>query len=140
MRITRGLAIALALFVGSFALHIIGGATDQRWLFAIAVGLIYLTATGFPAIALVSSGLKRDGHGGNLVLGLGALAGVGFTIGALWAANGRGFAWWVFVLAPVLVLFTSASLLALRRFAGRPAKAIVTSCWPAIPKSRPRRS
>jgi len=140
MRITRGLAAALALFVGSFALHIVGGATDQRWLFAIAVGLIYLTATGFPAIALVSSGLRRNSQGGKLVLGIGAIAGVGFTVGALWAANGREFAWWVFVLAPALVLFTSASLLALRRFAGRPAKAIATSCWPTGPKSRPRRS
>ncbi len=51
-----GLISAFALFAASFALHIVGGATDQGWLFAIAVGLIFLTATGFPAIALVLSG------------------------------------------------------------------------------------
>ncbi|MEP7214815.1 MAG: hypothetical protein ABI782_01100 [Anaerolineaceae bacterium] len=141
MRVIRGLAVAFALFAGSFALHIIGGATDQRWLFAIAVGLIYVTATGFPAIALVTSGLTlNDGQQMKLVLGIGALAGVCFTIAALWAANGRAFAWWQFPLGPALVLFTSIVLLAMRRFAGRPAKAIATSCWPTVPKSRPRGS
>lgn len=141
MPAVRGLGIAFAFFAGSFALHIVGGATDQRWLFAIAVGLIYVTATGFPAITLVASGITLNERPRmKLALGIGAVAGIGLTIAALWAANGRAFAWWEFVLAPALVLFTSLVLLALRRFAGKPAKAIATSCWPAIPKSKPRRS
>ena len=122
-------------------MHIVGGATDQRWLFAIAVGLIYVTATGFPAITLMASGITLNERPRmKLALGIGAVAGIGLTIAALWAANGQAFAWWEFVLAPALVLFTSLVLLALRRFAGKPAKAIATSCWPAIPKSKPRRS
>ena len=141
MRVLRGLGIAFALFAGSFALHIVGGATDQRWLFAIAVGLIYATATGFPAIALTASGYAlNDRPQVKVVFGIGAVAGIGFTIGALWAANGRAFAWWEFVLAPALVLLSSTALLALRRFAGKPAKAIATTCWPTIPKSKPRGS
>ncbi len=137
MRAIRGLGIALALFVAAFALHIVGGATDQGWLFAIAVGLIYITATGFPAIALIASGLTlRDEAELKLLLGVGAFAGLVFTVGALWAANGRAFAWWQFILGPALVLFTSVVLLAWRRFAGRQTRAIATSCWPTIPKSK----
>ncbi len=137
MRAVRGLGIAVALFVAAFALHIVGGATGQRWLFAIAVGLIYVTATGFPAIALVASRLTlRDEVELKLLLGTGAIAGLAFTIGALWAANGRTFAWWQFILAPALVLFTSVVLLAWRRFAGRQTRAIATSCWPTIPKTK----
>ncbi|MEO6398462.1 MAG: hypothetical protein ABIP13_08340, partial [Tepidiformaceae bacterium] len=123
MRIVRGLIVALGLFLASFALHIVGGATDQRWLFAIAVGLIYLTATGFGANALIASGLAwAERAGVRTVLGIGSCAGVVFTIGALWAANGRAFAWWQLLLAPGLVLVTSATLLGLRRLAGGKAK------------------
>ena len=137
MRAVRGLAIALALFVAAFALYIVGGASDQGWLFAIAVGLIYVTATGFPAIALIASGLTlRDESELKVLLGIGAVAGLIFTIGALWAANGRAFAWWQFVLGPALVVITSVVLLAWRRFAGTRTKAIATSCWPTIPKSK----
>ena len=128
MQSARGLGIAFAFFAGSFALHIVGGASNQRWLFAVAVGLVYLTATGFPAIAVVASGLARSQRlQMKMVLGLGAIAGVGFTIGALWAANGRAFAWWQFVLGPGLVLVSSVTLLAVRRFAERPAKAVGAS-------------
>ena len=128
MQSARGLGIAFAFFAGSFALHIVGGASNQRWLFAVAVGLIYLTATGFPAIAVVASGLARSQRlQMKMVLGLGAIAGVGFTIGALWAANGRAFAWWQFVLGPGLVLVASAAVLASRRFASQPAKAVGAS-------------
>ena len=128
MQTARGLGIAFAFFSGSFALHVVGGASDQRWLFAIAVGLIYLTATGFPAIAVVASGLARSQRSQmKLVLALASIAGVGLTIGALWAANGRAFAWWQFVLGPVLVLVSSVTLLAVRRFAERPAKAVGAS-------------
>ena len=49
--VIRGEVIAFVLFAASFALHIVAGAMDQGWLFAIAVVLIYISATGFPAIA-----------------------------------------------------------------------------------------
>ncbi len=141
MLAVRGLGIAFALFAAAFALHIVGGATDQRWLFGMAVALIYLTATGFPAIALIASGLAlKDGHKSRVVLAIGGVAGLTFTIGALWAANGRAFDWWQFLVGPLLVLLTSTLLLTMRRFAGRPARAIATSCWPTSPKSKPRRS
>ena len=128
MQSARGLGIAFALFAGSFALHIVGGASDQRWLFAIAVGLIYLTATGFPAITVIASGRATSQRSQmKLVLALASIAGVGLTIGALWAANGRAFAWWQFVLGPVLVLVSSAAVHASRRFASQPAKAVGAS-------------
>lgn len=112
MRVIVGLTIAFGLFAASFALHIVGGATDQGWLFALAVALIYLTATGFPAIALVASGVGfvRTSQA-QLIVVLGGLAGIGFTVAALWAANGRAFAWWEFPLAPLMVLISSGSIL-----------------------------
>ncbi|MBA4181332.1 MAG: hypothetical protein C0506_12145 [Anaerolinea sp.] len=116
MQAFRGLTVAFAFFAGSFALHILGGATDEGWLFAIAVGLIYFAATGFPAIALIVGGLRSGGgRQAQLALGVGTVAGLVFTIGALWATNGRAFAWWEFVLAPALVSGTSAMLLGLYR-------------------------
>lgn len=104
MAAVRGLASAFALFAGAFVLHIVGGATDQGWLFAIAVALIFVTATGFPAIALWLGGLQHERSGeARATLVAGWTIGVGLTIAALWAANGRAFAWWEFPLAPALV-------------------------------------
>lgn len=114
MRALRGLTIAFGFFAASFALHIVGGATDQGWLFALAVALIYVAATGFPAVALMASGLHAGADWpSRLTLGLGAVAGAAFTVGALWATNGRAFAWWEFALAPILVVVMSVLLLAL---------------------------
>jgi hypothetical protein len=63
MNEVRGVLAAAVLFLGAFGLHIVGGATDQSWLFAIAVGLIYLLATGFPWLASLLSGTRiRDTH------------------------------------------------------------------------------
>ncbi|MGE0599511.1 MAG: hypothetical protein AB7J35_06290 [Dehalococcoidia bacterium] len=110
-----GLVAAFVLFAASFALHIVGGATDQGWLFAIAVGLIFLTATGFPAIALLLSGELFDSiSAARTTLILGFLIGSGLTLGALWAANDRSFAAWEFPVAPALVIVVSAVLMALR--------------------------
>lgn len=122
MRALSGLTIAFAFFAGSFALHIVGGATDQGWLFAIAVFLIYLAATGFPAIALIVAGLGAGNDPqARVATMLGAVAGIGFTLGALWATNGRAFAWWEFPLAPLLVGVVSAvPLLVYRRGGWRP--------------------
>lgn len=138
MRAVRGLVIAFALFAASFALHIVGGATGARWLFAIAVGLIYLTATGFPAIALIAGGLRTGrGREPQFTLGAGAVAGLVLTVSALWAANGRAFAWWEFLLAPLLVALTSAALLGLRRSGGRWAKTLAAGRGPSIPRPKP---
>jgi hypothetical protein len=104
MAALRGLGFAFALFAGAFVLHIIGGATDQGWLFAIAVALIFVTATGFPAIALWLGGLQHErSTEARFALVAGWALGLTFTIAALWAANGRAFAWWEFPLAPALV-------------------------------------
>ncbi len=114
MAALRGTALALGLFGVSFALHIVGGATGQGWLFAIAVVLIFVSATGFAGIAAWPSG--RSAATGDLVLVVWGIAGVAFTGGALWAANGRAFAWWEVPAAIALeTLVSGVVLLAHRR-------------------------
>ncbi len=107
MAVVRGLVLALAFFAASFVLHIVGGATDQSWLFAMAVVLIFLSATGFPAFAAFF-GRTMD----RALLTMGGVAGVVLTAGALWAANDRSFAWWHAPLAIALVAVVSYVLLA----------------------------
>lgn len=107
MTVVRGLVLALAFFAASFALHVLGGATDQSWLFAMAVVLIFLSATGFPAFAAFF-GRTMD----PVLLGVGAAAGVVLTASALWAANDRAFAWWHLPLSIALVAVVSYVLLA----------------------------
>ncbi len=85
--------IALALFAASFALHIVGGATDQAWLFAIAVALIATCAVGFPWLA-AALGRPRSAGEQRLTLLLGFAFGTILTASALWAANDRSWAWW----------------------------------------------
>jgi hypothetical protein len=105
----RGLVLAFGLFAAAFTLHIAGGATDQGWLFAIAVALIYVTATAFPVLALVLAGSVSP-LGRAITLNAGLLLGMLFTGGALWAANGRAFAWWTAPGAILLVFAVSSSL------------------------------
>lgn len=120
MRVALGLGLAFGFFAASFALHIVGGATGQGWLFAIAVALIYISATGFPAIAMMIAGFREtNSTEARVTAGAGAAAGYAFTLGALWAANGRAFAWWEFPAAAVLVLISSAIIFALWRASGR---------------------
>lgn len=107
MAVIRGLVLALTFFAASFALHIVGGATDQSWLFAMAVVLIFLSATGFPAFAAFF-GRTMD----RALLAVGGAVGVVLTAGALWAANDRGFAWWHGPAAVGLVVVVSYVLLA----------------------------
>ncbi|MGK2966392.1 MAG: hypothetical protein ACSLFM_12425 [Tepidiformaceae bacterium] len=109
MRSLVSVGVAFGLFAGSFVLHIVGGATDQGWLFAVAVALIYLTAAGFPAIAG-----RIAGRADVVTFGLGVVAGVALTSGALWAANDRSWALWTVPLSVVLTLVTSAILWRLR--------------------------
>lgn len=106
----RGFALALGLFAAFFALHIVGGATDQGWLFATAVALIFLTATGFPAIMHAFAGRRaRMRHARALWL-VGGIAGVALTSSALWAANDRTIAWWQAPAALLLVGVISPAL------------------------------
>src|SRR3989304_3857156 len=112
----RGTAVATTLFAASFVLHIVGGATDQDWLFAIAVVLIYLTATGFAALAALAAG--RAWRGGDLVFIAWAAIGAFFTGGALWAANGRAFAWWEVPAALALEVAASGLVFLAARRAG----------------------
>lgn len=100
---TKGIVVTFILFAGAFALHVVGGATDQDWLFAIAVGLIYLIATGYSGFALLIAGLARSGtRTANFTDLIGGVIGSLLTIGALWATNDRSFAGWHFVAGPLL--------------------------------------
>ena len=109
MKVARGITLASGLFLASFALHIVGGATGQGWLFAAAVALIYITATVFPILALALGGLRFDASAASRsAAGIGAVLGYACTLGALWATNGRAFAWWEFPLATILLLGASA--------------------------------
>ena len=105
-----GLAGAAALFLGAFGLHIVGGATNQGWLFAIAVVLIFLVAAGFSWIA---ASLARtpipDADAGFLVPAF-ALALV-LTEATLWAASDRAFELWHIPATPVLVFGVTAVLI-----------------------------
>ncbi|MCK9519735.1 MAG: hypothetical protein M0R74_12040 [Dehalococcoidia bacterium] len=128
MRVARGTLLAFALFAASFALHIVGGATDQGWLFAIAVVLIYFFAAGFPFVATVLAGTPLGQQQRQATLVVGTVAGVAFTSAAYWAANGRSFAWWEIPAAAISVAVVSGFLFAVskRRFglslsAGEPA-------------------
>ena len=107
VRYLRGFGIAFGVFAASFALHIVGGATNQDWLFGTAVALIYLSATGFPVIAWLAAGALANDR---VLFSLGMVAGFGLTLSALWAANDRAFAGWQFPLGVALVLTTSALL------------------------------
>lgn len=125
----KGLFLTFGAFAFAFALHIVGGATDQGWLFAIAVGLIYVIATGFPAIALWVSGLAYKGsEPARFTYIAGVIIGTGLTLGALWATNDRSFAAWHFPLSIVLVaVVSSLILLARSRVDGTAATGSATS-------------
>lgn len=111
----KGLVLTFAAFAVAFALHIVGGATDQGWLFAIAVVLIYAIAMGFPAIALWVSGLTyRGSEPAKFTYTAGVIIGTGLTLGALWATNDRSFAAWHFAASIVLVAIVSAVVLLIR--------------------------
>jgi len=106
-----GLVLTFAAFSAAFALHVVGGATDQGWLFAIAVGLIFLIATGFSGFALWFAGLAYAGTRPAMVTDLlGGIAGSALTVGALWAANDRAFEPWHFMAAPLIEAVVSAAV------------------------------
>ena len=109
VRVIRGLVLTFAAFAAAFALHIVGGATDQGWLFAIAVGLIFLIAAGYSGFALWFAGLAYAGNREAMVTDLlGGIAGSALTVGALWAANDRAFELWHFLAAPLIESAVSA--------------------------------
>jgi len=111
----RGIAVMLGLFAAAFALHIVGGATDQAWLFAIAVTLIFVIATGFPAFALWAGGLAYQANEvAKSTFSFGVIIGTGLTLGALWATNDREFAGWHFPVSLILVAIVSAIVLFIR--------------------------
>jgi hypothetical protein len=102
-RPARGLVLAFFLFAAAFALHIVGGATDQGWLFAIAVALIFVTAGSYPLTARIL-GRVSPGRERTLTTGAGVVIGILLMAAALWAANGRAMAWWVVPVAAAFVL------------------------------------
>ena len=108
-RVAKGLILTFACFAAAFVLHIVAGATDQDWLFAIAVGLIFLIATGYSGFALWFAGLAYGGNRQASITDLlGGIAGSALTIGALWAANDRAFEVWHFAAAPLMESAVSA--------------------------------
>jgi len=116
MRALRGLFLAFGLFAAAFALHVIAGATDQGWLFTIAVMFIYFFVTGFPFVATVLAGTPLTETDRRILLGAGSLLGIVFTSGAYWAAAGREMEWWVIPAAVPSVLVVSTALFLLARF------------------------
>ncbi|MFN0096889.1 MAG: hypothetical protein ACKVVT_19185 [Dehalococcoidia bacterium] len=103
--VVRGNLVAFGMFATAFALHIVGGATDQGWLFTFAVVVIFWTAIDFPTLAVGFSGAA--GNAGRLrVLIPGALIGVALTSGALWAAADRTWQLWTIPVAIALVAGT----------------------------------
>lgn len=106
----RGFVVTLGLFAASFALHIVGGATGQGWLFITAVALIFATATGFPAIMHAFAGRRARSRNGRALWLVGGVTGVVLTSSALWAVNDRTFALWHPPLALLCVAVVSAAL------------------------------
>jgi hypothetical protein len=93
MAALRGNLLAFLLFAAFFALHVVAGAADMGWLFAVAVVLIALAAAGFPLLAVLA-GRPRGGTDRWLTVVPAALIGAGLTAGVFWAANDRAWAWW----------------------------------------------
>lgn len=106
----RGFVLTFGLFAASFALHIVGGATDQGWLFIIAVALIFATATGFPAIMHAFAGRRARSRQGRRLWIVGTVAGVILTASALWAVNDRSMAWWLVPAGLICVAIVSPAL------------------------------
>ena len=105
----RGLALTFLAFAAAFVLHIIGGATNQDWLFALAVVLIVVIATGFSGWALWFAGLADSGSRAAMLTDLlGGIAGSVLTVGVVWAANDRTFEAWHFLAAPLIECAVSA--------------------------------
>jgi len=104
----KGNVIAFGLFAAAFALHIVGGATDQAWLFAIAVALIGVLAVAFPLVA-AAAGRPASRTERLTTLAMGTVIGIVLSTSALWAANGRSMAWWQ---APVAIVSVLAVLIA----------------------------
>ncbi len=98
-----------SLFAAAFALHVVAGAAGLQWLFLAAVAVIYVTAAGLPALALLLARSRppRPWWG---VTGMLALV---LTGGAVWAAAGRQVHWWLPPATVALVLATSAAIAAL---------------------------
>jgi hypothetical protein len=104
-----GLVGALALFFASFALHIVGGATDQGWLLAIAVALILFFAIAYVWVAtLLSRTRLRDSHQ-NFLIAAFAIA-MTLTEATLWAASDRSYQLWHILAAPTLIIAATGIL------------------------------
>ncbi len=119
MATARGLVGAFGCFLAAFILHIVGSATGQRWLFALAVALIFVTATAFPVVALVFAG-RQSPRGRARTVSLGLVTGTVLTASALWAPNDRSITWWVVPVAVVMVAGVSGTLTMARRWALAP--------------------
>ncbi len=118
MRTVSAFAIAFALFLAGFVLHIVGGATETDWLFLFAVVVIFVTATGFPATVMAFADVAVRSRAGLAVLGVAFACGYGLTLATLWAANDRSFAAWQFPAAALMVAAVSVLKLGLDLLGG----------------------
>lgn len=116
MRTLRGPAIAFVAFAAAFALHIVAGALDQGWLFAIAVVLIFGVAAGFPVLSMFL-GRPRSASQLQAILVIGGAGCLALTAGTLWAANDRAWAWWTWPAAAAIALVTTVAAGRLNRAA-----------------------
>ncbi|GBD24646.1 hypothetical protein HRbin29_02328 [bacterium HR29] len=116
LRPLLGSTAAVGAFAFAFALHMAAGAAGLDWLFAAAVGLIYLSAASLPAVAWMLGGRRRRSpvwwvlHTGLALV---------FAGGALWASAGRELEWWVPPGAASLVAAGTLSAVLLAGFARR---------------------
>ncbi len=108
MKVLIGPLAAFAAFAVAFALHVAGGATDQGWLFAIAVVLIFALAAGFPIVAVLIRP-PRGARERRAALLTGGLGGAVLMAGTLWAANGREWAAWTAPLAVFVAAIATAA-------------------------------
>ena len=109
MNAVRGIGGALALFLAAFGLHIVAGATDQGWLFTIAVDLIFFFAVGFVWVATLLSGERiREAHRYFFLTAF--LIALALTGATLWAVSDRSFEFWHAPAAPILVFVATAVL------------------------------
>jgi len=102
----RGPVIAFVAFAAAFALHIVAGALDQGWLFAIAVVLIFALAAGFPVLSMFL-GRPRSGWETQAILVIGGAGCLVLTAGTLWAANDRAWAWWTWPASAAIAAVTT---------------------------------
>lgn len=114
MRALLGPVGAFGAFVLAFVLHIVGGATDQDWLFTLAVIAIFGVAASFPVISVLL-GRPRVQRDRRLMMVVAALVGTALMAATLWATNDRAWAVWTLPFAIIVAAVGTAAAGLLQR-------------------------